>query len=378
MSAPACLVVVGGAGERNDLLQAALARAGRPPGAVVSYRDALQSLDQLVGPGTVVRFEPADGDDHATKLFLALGADEQDPDEPRAERMTLADIARYEPAPGDIRAMRQTHLGQRRLWAELEDTVHHHGGQVMNRAAALATTFDKRATHRALDAAGVAVAPAVADVRCFEDLTGPIGDVPGRQLMIKTAHGSAATGAIALRTDGTRWLAATTAVLRDGRLWNTRRVHRLTELPRIEPLVDAVCRQVVHAEHWLPKATLADGPFDLRVVVIGGVARHVLARSARGPFTNLHLGARRADVALVRQRMGDEAWGSALSLAERAVGAIGGLRYAGVDVLVGRAPGRLAVLEVNGFGDWHPDVFVDGMDTYDWELRDLVEQPCPT
>ena len=76
--------------------------------------------------------------------------------------------------------------------------------------------------------------------------------------------------------------------------------------------------------------------------------------------------------------MGNEAWGSALSLAERAVAAIGGLSYAGVDVLVGRAPGRLAVLEVNGFGDWHPDVFVDGMDTYDWELRNLVEQPCPT
>jgi hypothetical protein len=26
-----------------------------------------------------------------------------------------------------------------------------------------------------------------------------------------------------------------------------------------------------------------------------------------------------------------------------------------------------------GFGDWHPDVFVDGLDTYDWEMRALAE-----
>ena len=37
-------------------------------------------------------------------------------------------------------------------------------------------------------------------------------------------------------------------------------------------LVNAVCKQRVHVERWLPKASFGGRVFDLRVVVIAGVA----------------------------------------------------------------------------------------------------------
>ncbi len=83
---------------------------------------------------------------------------------------------------------------------------------------------------------------------------------------------------------------------------------------------------------------------------------------------------RRGNVEQLRRRMGESMWDRILRLAERAVTAIGGLLYAGVDVVVQSDWSSIVVLEVNGFGDWHPDVFLDGKDTYDWELAALIKR----
>ncbi len=125
-----------------------------------------------------------------------------------------------------------------------------------------------------------------------------------RRVFVKLAHGSSASGIVALETDGRRVQATTTVEAVESasglRLYNTRAVRRLTDEREISVVIDALCRERAHAEQWVPKASLAGGVFDLRVVVIGGRAMHAVARVGRGPMTNLHLGNRRADPGLVR------------------------------------------------------------------------------
>jgi glutathione synthase/RimK-type ligase-like ATP-grasp enzyme len=366
------LVVVGLPGERFSLLQAACRRAGITP-TLISYTEALTGLEEHVEMGTVVRLESTDEDPVAVNLYLVRGAKINDRFEPHAERISAADAPYQEFLPGEIRAMRQLHLGRSAIWEQIHQQSESLGATLMNSAAGLTLTFDKRATAQRMHAYNVPTPFSPGAARCFDDVATLITEVPGQQLMVKTAHGAGATGIIALRANNGRWHALSTALLTNSGLRNTRTVHSLNKVSEIRALVDAVCRQVVHVEHWVPKAAMTNGRFDLRVVVIGGTARQVLMRCATGPFTNLHLGAQRGDVVALRLRLGEEMWAAILQMAERAVGAIGGLHYAGVDVVVQSDWKTILVLEVNGFGDWHPEVLVDGMDTYDWELRALTD-----
>ncbi len=284
------LVVVGVESERVALLRAACLRSGWPEPRLISYDDALDSLAAHVDYADVVRFESTDEDPVALRTYLRHGVAVGDDPDLHAERMTIEEASAHIFEKGEIRLMRQLHLGRCSVWRTIEDQVHECGATTMNSAAGLGKTFNKRATIAGLIAAGVSVPMPIHRVTCFDDVVGQIGEVPGRQVMVKTAHGAGATGMVALRTDGRRWQAYTTA-LRDGpKLWNTRRVRSICDEHEIRFLVDAVCRQVVHVEQWLPKASTQHGPFDLRVVVIDGASCHVLMRSADGPFTNLHLG----------------------------------------------------------------------------------------
>jgi glutathione synthase/RimK-type ligase-like ATP-grasp enzyme len=396
------IVVVGVRDERFALLEAACKKSNRFRVELVSYGEAFTNIGAFIDANSIVRFESTDENPEALKACLVEGARVLDGngyeghetgsvdafvvsavdstrnrpssspvDGVPVERLSVADAERHKPETGAIFAMHQAYVGRVSMWRQIEQQAIGVGATVMNSAESLAITFDKRATAQRLVAADVSVPTSLGPVRCFDDIVLRIGDVPGRQVMVKTAHGAGATGMVALRTDGRRWHASTTAILVDGRLWNTRTIRSLNQFEQIEPLVDALCRQVVHVEHWIPKASTVEGQFDLRVVVIGGNARHVLMRSANAPFTNLHLGARRGSVEQLRARMGDDLWQEAMVLAERAVAVIGPMLYAGVDILLKNDWKSLCVLEVNGFGDWHENVLVDGMNTYEWELLEL-------
>ena len=74
------------------------------------------------------------------------------------------------------------------------------------------------------------------------------------------------------------------------------------QLPEIAALIDALCSHRVHVEEWIPKAGLDGHTLDLRVVVIDGTARQIVARLSRSPMTNLHLLNERGDPAAVRER----------------------------------------------------------------------------
>jgi hypothetical protein len=218
-------------------------------------------------------------------------------------------------------------------------------------------------------------------VRSFEELAARMRQAGCPRVFVKLAHGSSASGVAAYQTDGRRHQATTTVEMvhvgGELRLYNSRRIRVYRELPEIAALIDALCRHRVHVEQWLPKAGLDGRTVDLRVVVIGGQARHTVVRLSRSPMTNLHLLNDRGDPATLRARMGPAAWDAACQTCERAMAPFAGSLYAGIDLLVAPDYRRHAVLEVNAFGDLLPGVLWEGRDTYTAELRSALQE-CPS
>jgi hypothetical protein len=106
---------------------------------------------------------------------------------------------------------------------------------------------------------------------------------------------------------------------------------------------------------------------DLRVVVIGGRARHVVVRASRGPLTNLHLGNARGDLAELRRVAGPQ-YEAGLASCERAAACFPRTLMVGVDLMFSPDFRRHAVAEVNAFGDLLPRLMLDGRDTYSEQL----------
>jgi glutathione synthase/RimK-type ligase-like ATP-grasp enzyme len=246
----------------------------------------------------------------------------------------------------------------------------------MNHPADMAVMFDKSRCHRRLAGAGLPVPPALDPVRSYDELVERMHAARCLRVFVKPAHGSSASGVVAYQTNGREHHATTTveAVRRDGDLvlYNSKRLRVYRDPGEIAAIVDALCRQRVHVEQWLPKAGLGGRTFDLRVVVIAGRTRHVVARLSRGPITNLHLDNAREGPARVRARLGEAAWAAAVRDCERALACFPDSLYAGVDLLVGADFRRHAILEVNAFGDLLLETYLDGLDTYATEVLALL------
>jgi hypothetical protein len=158
------------------------------------------------------------------------------------------------------------------------------------------------------------------------------------------------------------------------RLYNSRTIRRYHEPGDIADLIDALAREGVRVEEWVPKAGIDGQVFDLRVVVIAGRARHVVVRMSRSPMTNLHLLNRRGDLSAVLTRLGPDAWRTARRTCERAAAVFPACLHLGVDLLIATGFRRHAVLEGNAFGDLLPGVLSEGVDTYGAEIRAVIAQ----
>jgi hypothetical protein len=236
--------------------------------------------------------------------------------------------------------------------------------------------FDKPPCQARFAQAGIPVPRPLGPVCCYEELRERMRETGCRSLFIKLAHGSSASGVVAYRTRGDRQEALTTVemVRGDGelRLYNSRLIRRYSQTAEVAELIDALAREGVQVEEWLPKAGLDDCVFDLRVVVIGGEARHVVVRMGQGPMTNLHLGNRRGDLSAVVARMGPDAWQAARRMCERAAAVFPHSLLLGIDLLIAPDYRRFAILEANAFGGLLPGVLSEGEDTYEAEARAVL------
>lgn len=243
-------------------------------------------------PGEIVRVE-SPGEDAAVERLLRGG------DDPTRVEGTALWYERF------VSAVR-----------ELGRAVRDAGARLLDDPDELAVLFDKRLCHDVLDRACVPVPPSPTSgpgappVRGWDDVRA-LMDAPGmRRVFVKIAHGSSASGVLAVETGGPGRVRATTSVERDaaGRLFNSLRVRRLTTEREVAAIVDALAPDGLHVERWLPKATQRGRAADLRVVVVAGRATHAVVRTSSSPMTNLHLGGARGDLNAVRAATEAAAW----------------------------------------------------------------------
>ena len=278
--------------------------------------------------------------------------------------------------------------GSARWYAGFLDGVRSlRGGRRLDDPADLAVLFDKRLCHARLDAAGVPVPPSPTSgvrrpVESWSDVRVLMAEAGLRRAFVKLAHGSSASGVLAVETSTTGRIRATTSVERtaDGGLHNSLRIRRYTDEAEIAAIVDTLAPDGLHIERWLPKASLGDRSADLRVVVVAGRATHAVVRTSRSPLTNLHLGGARGDLAAVRALAGDR-WAQALDISERAAACFPDTLCVGVDLLPAIGWRRFTVGEVNAFGDLLPRLTglpgsgAEGLDTYAAQVAAVQSVP---
>ncbi|MFE5482737.1 STM4014 family protein [Streptomyces sp. NPDC056527] len=360
------LVVVGNpANRRVAFFRDAVRAAGLPKVRVEPWLDVLRGGARF-HPGEIVRLESPG-------------------EEPEVDR-----LLRGTDDPTRVEGTGRWYESFTAATTELARSVDDAGAILVDDPAELAVLFDKRLAHARLREAGVPVpesptsgadAPAVrgwADVRALMAASGL------RRVFVKLAHGSSASGVLAVETNSAGRVQATTSVERapDGRLFNSLRVRRYTREREVAAVVDTLAPDGLHLERWLPKAAQGGRVADLRVVVIAGRATHAVVRTSRSPMTNLHLGGTRGDLGTVRAAIAGAGgrWADALGVCERAAEAFPGTQCVGVDLLPAVGWRRFAVGEVNAFGDLLPGLTglpgsgAEGQDTYAAQVSALLRK----
>jgi glutathione synthase/RimK-type ligase-like ATP-grasp enzyme len=368
------LIVGNPENRRVAFFQAALAREGLAPARVLSWLDLLTgraSLARALAPGTILRLESPGESFAVERELIARGAGEPD------ARIDAALARTLEPDHGRILHPRQWYAGWRSVLEECALALAAAPTCVaMSAPREIAMMFDKRACHARCERGGVPVPRALGPVSSYDHLRERMRESGQRRVFVKLASGSSASGVVALETRGAGEQARTSVELvRAGgevRLYNSLRVRRYTDPREIAAIVDALAPEGVHVEEWIPKAGIEGEAFDLRLVVIGGEAHHVVVRLSRSPMTNLHLGNKRGDPALVRERLGEALWAEVHRTAAATGRLFPGTTSMGVDLLVDSSHERHAILEVNAFGDLLPNVLHEGRDTYATEVAALA------
>lgn len=340
------LTVVGNPDNRRvRFFGAAAVAAGLPAPTVLPWRDLLTGAAPPPA-GTLVRVDSPGEDAEVDRLLRGAAAS-----------------ARH----GEIVGLAAGYAGLARALDRLASG----GATLLNQPADVLAMCDKRRCHALLDAAGVPVPAALPEVTGYAGLRTAMRRAGWHRVFVKPAHGSSASGVLALAVNGPR-VVATTSVERDGgRLFNSLRVRRYTDEADVAEIVDRLAPDGLHVERWLPKAGLADRVVDVRVVVVAGRPGHAVVRAGRGPITNLHLGNARGDLAALRAAAGP-AWATAMATCERVADCFPGTLHVGVDLMFLAGWARHAVAEVNAFGDLLPGVLVDGRDTYAAQVHALL------
>ena len=352
------LTVVGNPDNRRvGLFRAAVRAAGLPDPVVVSWLDVLTGRHRGFEPGSLVRIDSPGEDAEVDRLLRGAGR--------RLEK-------------GEINGTAAWYRGLLAALDRLAAQARASDATLVPDPADIAVLFDKRACHARLRRDGIPVPPALPSPSSYPELREAMAAAGWSRVFVKPAHGSSASGVIALRVAGARVL-ATTSIERDrdpesgcDRLFNSLRVRDYRDEVAVASMVDRLAPDGLQVERWFPKAGLDGRVVDLRVAVVAGRASHVVVRASRSPMTNLHLGGARGDLAALRAAAGETAYSSALRTCERVGSLFPGCLQVGVDLMFAPDWRRHAVAEVNAFGDLLPGLLVGGRDTYAEQVAALM------
>ncbi|CAL9650895.1 STM4014 family protein [Streptomyces sp. Tu 3180] len=348
--APRFAVVGNPDNRRVTLFADAVRAAGLPAPRVVAWEEVLRSGGAGFAADEVVRLDSPGEHPGVDRLLRGV----QDPTRVEGSALWYARFTRA------LRGLR--------------------GGVRLDDADELAVLFDKRRCHAALAAVDVPVpysptsGPGAARVTGWDDVRTVMRDHRMPRLFVKLAHGSSASGVLAVEASGSGRIRATTSVelTADGRLFNSLAVRRYERERDIAAIVDTLAPDGLHLERWLPKASQRGRAADLRVVVVAGRATHAVVRTSGSPLTNLHLGGSRGDLDAARDAVeaAGAHWADVLAVCERAAACFPRTLCVGVDLLPAVGWRRFAVGEVNAFGDLLPRLTglpgsgAEGLDTY--------------
>ncbi|MFF8974522.1 STM4014 family protein [Streptomyces sp. NPDC014995] len=357
--------VVGNPGNRRVTLFAdAVRAAGLPSPRVISWTDVLGAGGAGFGAEEIVRVDSPGEDADVDRLLRGT----RDPTRVEGSARWYAAFT------AALRGLR--------------------GGIRLDDPDDLAVLFDKRRCHAVLDAAGVPVpasptsGPRAAPVRGWDDVRALMREHRMPRLFVKPAHGSSASGVLAVESGGAGRIRATTSVelAADGRLFNSLKVRRYERERDIAAIVDTLAPDGLHLERWLPKASQQGRAADLRVVVVAGRATHAVVRTSRTPLTNLHLGGSRGDLDTARQAVeaAGARWADLLGVCEQAAACFPRTLCVGVDLLPAIGWRAAAVGEVNAFGDLLPRLTglpgsgAEGLDTYATQVAAALRAHAPS
>ncbi len=375
--------VVGTPGDRRVTMFAEAARRrGLPDPTVLPWTAVLSGGEIRLEPGTLVRVDSPGEDAEADALLRGSG-------DPARAGGGAAWYASF------VRGLDRVHQAAWRA----------PGAELIGDVGEIAVMFDKRRCHALLSAAGVAVPRALpGPVRSYAELRERMAEAGWARVFVKPAHGSSASGVVALHATGTRARATTSAVpafprdspapaapaVTDGRtvpagprgaesaLRNSLRVRTYEGERDVAAIVDALAPDGLHVERWFPKASIGGRVIDLRVVVVAGTPTHTVVRASRTPMTNLHLGGVRGDLEAVREALGPRGWQRALDVCAQAAACFPGSLAVGVDLLIGVGRSTFAVAEVNAFGDLLPRLTglpgsgAEGLSTYEAQIEAVL------
>jgi glutathione synthase/RimK-type ligase-like ATP-grasp enzyme len=363
------VVIIGNAENRRTtaFCEAAVSK-GLQPVTVIPYIDLLtdKSLPDIPA-GSMVKIDSPGENEAVRALLIARGL---------ANSPVPADLHVHD--PGVIRYMRPWYKGFSDLLGEIDTLLSAPGIIRMNASSDIRLMFDKPACQQYLQQQHIPVPRILPAVSDYDALIDVMAHARAPRVFIKPAHASSASGVIAFRKSGHHVQAISSADLRRTpagiKLYNSLKVRTYSDAADIRDLVNTIMAEGVQVEEWLPKATLQDRYFDVRVLVIGGRARHTVLRTSKQLITNLHLGNKRGDMQAFLDTFGEQRLIAIKRLAEQTAACFPDTFYMGIDILLTANSLRPYVLEVNAFGDLLPNLLHEGETCYEAALTAILQQ----
>lgn len=351
---------------------------GYPDPIKISYAGWLDGASHVIlPPGSIVKIDSPGENESVRQMLIARGmmiargiawnTHKQYPD------INVTQIPAVQEDFGAIRQMPAWYAGYCNWLDEISEVIKNQPAiHVMNKPEDIKIQFDKPRCQAFLKRHQIPVPFILPAITGFEDLIDKMQQQRLLKVFIKPAHASSASGVIAFRKMDDKMQAITSAEIVEGpkgiELYNSLTIRTYTKPAEIAALIERIMQENVLVEEWLPKATLLDHFFDIRVLVIAGKARHTVVRTSKHPITNLHLGNKRGDMQEFIARIGEDKLREVKTMAERAAACFPASLYMGVDILITADLRKFVVLEINAFGDLLPHLIDEGETCYQAQI----------
>lgn len=233
----------------------------------------------------------------------------------------------------------------------------------LNTPAAILSVLDKEVSKRILQENGICVTKMLAArPESAMHILDIMKESKAYSVFIKPVNYSGAAGVAAFRINPSngRMKMYTSCRLRDGRLYNTKKLYVYEEGKEILDIIGKLVDLGIIVEKWHPKDLLNGKSYDLRVVYQFGRIEYIVVRQSDGPVTNLHLNNQAADIKELG--LSGETMSGVEEICNKAVSLFDGLKVAGIDVMLDKGSRKPRIIEINGQGDLiYQDIFSENI-----------------